>query len=197
MCATWLIHMCDMTPSCMWHDSCICATRGWKRKKRRKAKIRCLNRNHDFADRIRRNRCSTLLKYNRYLSADDGPRFCSVLYLISTFFVLQLFLVSGYFGVENSSFLMKGIFFFLKGTNLVPMGIELVPGLGPLPSPLCDMTHSYVRHDSFICATWLILMCDMTHSYERHDSCICTTWLMQMCDYTLLGEKSVLYVDIL
>jgi len=35
MCVTWLIHMCDMTPSsdddtnarvCMWHDSFICVT---------------------------------------------------------------------------------------------------------------------------------------------------------------------------
>ena len=28
---------------------------------------------------------------------------------------------------------------------------------------MCDMTHSYVWHDSFICVTWLIHMCDMTH----------------------------------
>ena len=28
---------------------------------------------------------------------------------------------------------------------------------------MCDMTHSYVRHDSFkcMCMTWLIHMCDM------------------------------------
>jgi len=30
---------------------------------------------------------------------------------------------------------------------------------------MCDMTHSYVWHDAFICVTWLIHMCDMTHSY--------------------------------
>jgi len=35
---------------------------------------------------------------------------------------------------------------------------------------MCDMTHSYVWHDSFICVTWLIHMCDMTHSYVWHDS---------------------------
>ena len=34
----------------------------------------------------------------------------------------------------------------------------------------CDMTHSYLRHDSFIRATWLIHTCDMTHSYVQHDS---------------------------
>ena len=50
--------------------------------------------------------------------------------------------------------------------------------------PKCDMAHSYVWHDSFICVTWLIHMCDMTHSYVRHDSFICVTWLIHMCDTT-------------
>jgi len=43
-------------------------------------------------------------------------------------------------------------------------------------SYVCDTTHSYVWHDSFICVTWLIHMCDMTHSYVWHDSFICVTW---------------------
>ena len=72
---------------------------------------------------------------------------------------------------------------------------------------MCDMTHSYVWHDSFICVTWLIHvcymthlvretvvtrvtwlnhLCDMTHSYEWHDSFICVTWLIHMCDMTHL-----------
>jgi len=66
---------------------------------------------------------------------------------------------------------------------------------------MCDMTHSYVWHDSFICVTWLIhmshsichwydafnvshialAMCDMTHSYVWHDSFICVPWLIHMC----------------
>jgi len=49
---------------------------------------------------------------------------------------------------------------------------------------MCDMTHSYVWHDSFICVTWLIHMCDKTHSYVWHDSFICVTWLIHMCDMT-------------
>jgi len=53
---------------------------------------------------------------------------------------------------------------------------------------MCDMTHSYVWHDSFICVTWLnhmcdIHMCDTTHSYVWHDSFICA-WLIHMCDMT-------------
>jgi len=49
---------------------------------------------------------------------------------------------------------------------------------------MCDMTHSYLRHDTFICATWRIHMCDMTHSYLRHDTFICATWRIHMCDMT-------------
>ena len=49
---------------------------------------------------------------------------------------------------------------------------------------MSDMTHSYERHDSFICVTWLIHMCDMTHSYQRHDSFICVTWFIHIRDMT-------------
>ena len=50
---------------------------------------------------------------------------------------------------------------------------------------ICDMAHSYVRHDSFVCATWLIYMCDMTHLYVRHDSFICATCLIRLRDISL------------
>jgi len=49
---------------------------------------------------------------------------------------------------------------------------------------MCDTTHSYVWHDSFICVTWLIHMCDMTHSYVSHDACMCVTRLIHMRDIT-------------
>ena len=61
-----------------------------------------------------------------------------------------------------------------------------------------DVTHSYVRRDSFICGTWLFhnlcigygrwcaaeLRRDMTHSDARRDSSICETWLIHMWDVT-------------
>ena len=48
----------------------------------------------------------------------------------------------------------------------------------------CDMTHSYVWHDSFICVTCLIHTCDMTQSYVWHDAFIHVTWLIHTCDMT-------------
>jgi len=51
---------------------------------------------------------------------------------------------------------------------------------------MCDMSHSYVRHDSFISVTELIHMCDMTHSYVWHNSFMCVTWLIHMRDMTHL-----------
>ena len=33
---------------------------------------------------------------------------------------------------------------------------------------MCDMLHSYVRHDSFILVTWLIHRCNVTHRCETH-----------------------------
>jgi len=49
---------------------------------------------------------------------------------------------------------------------------------------VCDMTHSCVHHDSFICVPWLV--CDMTQSYVGHDVFKCT-W--KMSD----GQRAVQY----
>jgi len=46
---------------------------------------------------------------------------------------------------------------------------------------MCDVTHSYVWRVSFICVMWLIHMCDVSHPYVWRDSFICVTWLIHMC----------------
>jgi len=62
--------------------------------------------------------------------------------------------------------------------------------------PTCAMTHSYVRHDSFILwhdsfvrMTRLIHICDMTYSYVWHDSFMSVTWLMHMFAVTNLHVR--------
>ena len=46
------------------------------------------------------------------------------------------------------------------------------------------MTHSYVWHDAFRCATRLVHMSDLTHPHVWHDSFICETRLIHTCDMT-------------
>jgi len=59
---------------------------------------------------------------------------------------------------------------------------------------MCDMTHSYVGHDSLICVTWLIHMCDMTHSYVKHDSFICVAWLIHVWHDSSMCVPSLIHM---
>jgi len=45
---------------------------------------------------------------------------------------------------------------------------------------ICDMTHAYVRHDSFVCTTWLSCMCGMARLHVRSDLLVCAMWLILM-----------------
>jgi len=47
---------------------------------------------------------------------------------------------------------------------------------------MCDMTHSYVWHASFICVSWLIHMCDMPDSHLWNYVFIRVAYLIHMCD---------------
>ena len=65
-----------------------------------------------------------------------------------------------------------------------------------IANPLaCDMTRSYVWHDSFICVTRLVHMCDMTHSYVWHDSFISVTCLTPLCLDPLVRDITHLYAS--
>jgi len=62
--------------------------------------------------------------------------------------------------------------------------------------PMCDMPHSYAWHDfflwvaclSFMCITRLIHGCDIPHSYVWYASFLCITWLSPMGWLRLVGS---------
>jgi len=58
------------------------------------------------------------------------------------------------------------------------------PTIRVLWAHLCDMTHSYVWHDSFIWVTRRIQVNDITHPHS-------VTWLIQIGDTTLSSECSM------
>jgi len=49
---------------------------------------------------------------------------------------------------------------------------------------MCNMTYSYVQHNTFICVTCRIHMCNLTNSYVRHDSFILALHCIHKCDTT-------------
>jgi len=55
---------------------------------------------------------------------------------------------------------------------------------GWIVSVPCAVEQATYRR-GLICVTWLIHKCDMTHSFVWHDSFICVTWLIHMCDMTV------------
>ena len=75
---------------------------------------------------------------------------------------------------------------------------------------VCDMTHSYVWHNAFMCVTWLVRVRDMTHFEMNcwnvwHNIIVCAMWHIHMHDsfhvwtsdavtvsfHTLTGGKSL------
>jgi len=137
ICVTWLIHIRDMTHSCVWHDTFTCVT--W------------LIYMCDMTHSCRRRDsfiCVTWLIHmcdmtHSYVWHDS---FIRVTWLIPCMW-------HDTFIHMNES----------AQTNL----------LRNTPVSL------YACHMSTIkCVTWLVHMCDMTHSYVWHDSFIRVTWLI-------------------
>jgi len=59
---------------------------------------------------------------------------------------------------------------------------------------MCDVTHSYVSHDSFVCVTWLMHMCDIRLVGIRN-MCLGVTWLVQMCASCVWHDSCYMWHD--
>jgi len=61
---------------------------------------------------------------------------------------------------------------------------------------VCDMSRTYVWHDSLICGTCRIQRCTFTQSKMWHVAWICVTWLIHMCDmsHTHVKLHPIIYV---
>ena len=159
MCVTWLLHVCDMPYSCVWHASFICTT--WL--------IHMRDMSHSY------------IWYGSFICV-GMPHSC----MWYDSFVCVTCLIHmrdmTHSNTWHDSFIcvpwqemkrLKRISKFICGTWLMDMS---------------DMTHEHVRPDSFIRAKGLIHTRDMTHSYEWNDSFMCVTWLIHMGWLRLVGS---------
>ena len=143
----WLIHMCDMTHPYVWHDAFICVT--WII-----------------------HMCDTTCLYMEWLihmcdmthSYVQHDSFICATRLIRTCDMTHWYVWHD--SLIRASWLV----------HACCQGRECKLSLRRVL--LRVMPHSYMRDDSFVRVPWLIHMCDMTHSYVRHASFICATCLM-------------------
>ena len=164
ICAPWLIHVCLWLIHmwrdsfiCVWRDSFMCNTHQWQYWYCASVWV-CSFMTHSW-----------WRHHTHTHSWGSHDSFMCVPWLIHVYsWLIDMFLYQSkkknYITVVSS------------GNTGITCGTWLIH--------MCDMTHWYVWHDSFLCVTWLIHMCDMTHSYVWHDSFICVTWLIHMCDMT-------------
>ena len=143
------IHTCDTTRSYEWHDSFTCVA--WL------VHMCDMTRSHVWHDSFR---CVTCLIHTR-----------DMIHLRLS--------MSGSWQVLPEAWLICGCKWHMRHDSFAcdsftcvtwPIHMWLIQ--------MCDMTHSYVWPDPFVCVTWLIHMCDMTRSHVWHDWFICVTWII-------------------
>ena len=149
ICVTWLIHMCDMTPSCVCNDSFGCVT--WL--------IHMCDMTHSY---VRHDQfvCVTWLYtcvatdsyvwYDSFLRQHDSSLclFCSSLFFVSPHPWHESFLCATWCGFIHTLTIWH--------------------------NPIRDMKYSSAKPDIFLCMTWHIPLWlnpnPMNHFYAQHDA---------------------------
>jgi len=193
---TWLVHICSMTHSDVWSDSFMCDMTHpymWRDS---------LSMWHDAFIYVtwRMNMCN--MTHSSFKWPVHACDMTHPYMRLHSYIWRDSFICATWRFLHVRSVTPVNKFAHIKASRHIYMTYWQVSRTGNNWSNICDMTHSYVWRDSFICRTWLIHMCnmtdwqvswtgnnwrnvcDMTHWYVRHESLICATWLIYMCDMT-------------
>jgi len=172
-CVTWLIQMCDMTHSYMWHDSCICVT--WL--------VRIYDMPHTHERVLSYAGTSHVTHLNwviPHMWMNHIPHMNTSIrtgqtqnFGLSKFWSVKI-LVCQIFGLLPRAHIHIHAYTYAHYRSLLQKSPrkETILNFSLLPRAHQIVLVSFhgSRH-----------MCDMTHSYVYHDSCIHVTWLMHMC----------------
>jgi len=189
MSVTWLINVCDMTHSCVWHDSFICVTGLWRDSCEWVTWLgRMCNLMHSYVcytydeficlptNAVRIGTCHLCDMTHSCVWHDA---FMSVTWCIHMCDVTHSY-------VWHDSFIWVTWLIWYVWHNPFTCVTWLIH--------MCDTTHSYGWHDAFTCMTWLIHMGDMAHSQVWHDPFICVTWLIHDMTHSYVWHDPFIYV---
>jgi len=160
LCATWLIHACDVTQFYVCHDSLICVTHS-----------------HVWHDSLI---CAT------WLIPDKGSqrrRYSAFTCVWHDSFVCVTWLIR----MRDSFTRVTWRIDMCDKTDRYQINKPKEMKKVKRDEESQKRRHSAyacVWHDSFMCVTWLIHVCDVTHSCVWRDSFMCVTWLIHACAVT-------------
>ena len=170
ICATWLTHMCDLIHSCVWHDAFTCVT--WLKPSALEWPDSCIPQ--------------TWLIYKLDMTHFDICSMCEKTHSHVWHYALTRATWCTHIAQLDSFMFVTWLIHMRDMTqNVCPWVARLIR--------TSDLTHLYVRHDSFwhvlhvrqdsfTCVTLRVQMHDVTHSYVQQDSFICVTWPIHVWD---------------
>jgi len=184
--AIWLIHMCDMSLSYLRHASCTCAT--WL---------------IDMCDTILLHvRHSVFICVTERVHHDIFACAISILWMRARWcihmcnmmpspIILHMWMHDAFTCAIWHVTCVQYDAFTCAIWCLHPCDMTL----SYVRTPYLHVSRLYVLHDSFVYVTWLICLCDMTHLSMWHDSFVYVTWRFHMYDTPdLLSFICLIYV---
>jgi len=193
-CVPWLIHVCDMTHSCVWHDSFICVT--WL--------THVCDMTHAYICALLCVMHTFVHYYPQILSFGHAchhlfaPQHVQYYSLICFTWLSHICDMTHSCAWHDSSMCVTWLIHMcdsrthlrpivcnshicpLLSTNSVPWScmpwLVCTSAWAILLTHMFHMTHPYSWHDSYRCVTWFIHVCDMTHAHICALLCVMRTF---------------------